>query len=316
MIVSDQTMTTETLRQLQLSEFYLLTEFKAFCKKHTLHFTLDFGSIIGAIRHQGFIPWDDDIDIAMLRWDYDAFLEYAKSWNHPNIFVQSFESDPEFVHAFTRIRLNGSLALQEEWKHMDVHHGIFIDVFPYDVIPSQKEERDRHQEKIYTLQQTKLHRVSYLRTNSFAGFIRTLVTHPQSLRSMQYLNRKQTAIMTRYNQGYTDSDSVTHMTQGFPKYTEYRRTIQEHNSATLFPFEGSYFPVPQNYEALLLNTYGDYLSYPPKAERTPHHGVVELIFRQDILEEMQRNQGKQSQDADATNHKNESAERAEESDRD
>ncbi|WZU02715.1 LicD family protein [Erysipelothrix sp. D19-032] len=282
MIVSDQTLSKELIRKLQLNELYLLKEFNDFCSKHMIPFTLDFGSIIGAIRHRGFIPWDDDIDIAMLRWDYDVFLEMTKQWNNEQIFVQNYDTDPQYVHSFTRLRLNNSKALQEEWSHLDVHHGIFIDIFPYDVMPSSMGSIRLHEEEISILQEAKLKRVKLLGDNDKVLWERAKIHCPLALNSMQELNRMQTKVMSKYNETHRDSDFVTHMTRGFKTYREYRRRIHDHLRPSYYAFEKILLPIPNNYQFILHNTYGDYLSFPPSSQRKPHHGLIELEFNEKI----------------------------------
>lgn len=266
--VQDKTIDRATLRKIQISQYYMLESFKMFCERNELMYTLDFGSMLGAIRHNGFIPWDDDIDIAMLRNDYDRFLELSKNWNHENIFVQNYHTDPEFVHSFTRLRLNGTLAIQKSWQHLNVHHGIFIDIFPYDTIAGDEAACQTHADEIRKIQSEKM------------GYVLSKTVNKENLYK---LNCRQTTLVSKNNRGFNPDDQVSHMTQGLDTYYESRRYISDFTGASQHMFEKNLFPIPKNYDTILKYNYGDYMKYPVATERQPHHGVIELGFRDDIL---------------------------------
>ena len=121
----------EELRKVQLEA---LLEVDRICKKFGITYQLFSGTLLGAIRHKGFIPWDDDIDICMLRNDYDRFIEVCKTELDTTYFLQNYETDKNFIHNITRIRKNNTIALQSACAELDMHHGIFIDIFPMDNI--------------------------------------------------------------------------------------------------------------------------------------------------------------------------------------
>lgn len=124
----------DNLRKLQETELEILLETDRICRKYEILYQLSGGTLLGAVRHKGFIPWDDDVDICMLREDYNRFLSICEKELGEKYFLQTYETDSEFFHSFARIRKNNTLALQRQYKGMDMHHGIFIDVFPLDNI--------------------------------------------------------------------------------------------------------------------------------------------------------------------------------------
>ena len=136
-IESDKTLTPETLRKLQLVELKALDEVKRICELHNLKYFLIAGNLIGAIRHKGFIPWDDDIDIGMMRSDYDKFIEYCKTdLDTEHFFLQTPSTEKgngDFELA--RIRINGTKFVEKHRKDLNLHNGIFVEVFPYDDLP-------------------------------------------------------------------------------------------------------------------------------------------------------------------------------------
>ena len=121
------------LRLIQEIELDILLEFDRICKKHGLKYQLYSGTLIGAVRHEGFIPWDDDIDVAMPRADYDKFIE-LKDELADDYFFQSYETDPQYINRFGKIRKNGTVFMEKLVQELDMHHGIYIDVFPFDNI--------------------------------------------------------------------------------------------------------------------------------------------------------------------------------------
>src|SRR5699024_6110897 len=117
-------------RKAQMIQLEILKEFDRFCKEHNIKYQLYAGTLLGAIRHKGFIPWDDDIDIAMTRDQYERFLE--KYINNERYFLQNFQTDYNYFRQFSRLRKNNTVFRQEQYSNLDIHHGIFIDIFPLD----------------------------------------------------------------------------------------------------------------------------------------------------------------------------------------
>lgn len=126
----------DRLRKIQLRELDILKEFVRICNKHDLHYFLAGGTLLGAVRHKGFIPWDDDIDVAMLREDYDRFAQLAPLELDKRYFYQSPDTDPYYFLTYNKIRENGTEIYEERFKDAKFHKGIFIDIFPLDFCPT------------------------------------------------------------------------------------------------------------------------------------------------------------------------------------
>lgn len=124
------------LRKLQLVELEILNEFVRICEAHSLQYYLVGGTLLGAVRHKGFIPWDDDIDVAMPREDYDSFAQIAPQELNSQYFYQSPETDPYYFLTYAKIRKNGTKVYEERFKYAKFHKGIFIDIFPLDLCPN------------------------------------------------------------------------------------------------------------------------------------------------------------------------------------
>lgn len=128
------------LKKLQNIELTILKEFDEICTENNLSYFLCGGSAIGAIRHGGFIPWDDDIDVGMNREDYDKFLKIAKEQYSDRYTIQNNEENPDFPLMNTRWGLNGTKFVPEDFKYVKGDFGIFLDIFCFDNIPDAEKE--------------------------------------------------------------------------------------------------------------------------------------------------------------------------------
>lgn len=126
----------ETLRRLQLVELEILKAVDAVCREHDIAYFLDSGTALGARRHCGFIPWDDDIDIGMPRDDYERFLKVAPAALGDVYAVVSPEGDERLAGLFAKVWKRGTKFHTKETEEAGVDQGIFIDVFPYDLVAS------------------------------------------------------------------------------------------------------------------------------------------------------------------------------------
>ncbi len=129
-------LTTNQLKAIQTIELQVLKKFDEICVKHDLKYTFVGGTLIGAIRHKGFIPWDDDIDIAMPRKDFDKFKKYAIEELGENFFYQCIDTDQEYKYLYDKIRVNNTVFKEAYLAIYNIHHGIFFDIFPLDYLPS------------------------------------------------------------------------------------------------------------------------------------------------------------------------------------
>ena len=118
------------LRGLQLCELEILKEFIRICDKHRLKYYLAWGTLLGAVRHQGFIPWDDDIDVCMFYEDYLKFKEICKAELHSDFFYEDSEAHEEYFLYWAKLRKNNTTCMTQSEKKLNIHWGVGIDIFP------------------------------------------------------------------------------------------------------------------------------------------------------------------------------------------
>lgn len=128
----------DVIAKVQNCELDILEQIDRICRKYKLEYFGIGGTALGTVRHAGFIPWDDDIDIAMPRKDYEIFLSVAENELAGGYHVQNFKEEPESPFYFTKLRKNNTRFVEYYLKDYKMHHGIFVDIFPFDNIPDKE----------------------------------------------------------------------------------------------------------------------------------------------------------------------------------
>ena len=267
-----------SLREIQLVQLEIMIAFDRICKKHDITYQLFAGTLLGAVRHKGFIPWDDDVDVCMLRPEYDRFLEIAQQELDPDYFVQNTYTDPEYYNIFTRIRKNGTFFDQPTYQEFNFHKGIFIDIFPLDNLPGNWFRRVAKTRSLALLRffhrkfnkLRKIENVTKVK-NPLKRLLKHLGHFVACRVSNAFMTRLQDAICVRHNR--KETALVTHLTDGAlrNRWFQYRMKRTDVLDSIMLEFEGHDFPAPRNYDFILRQIYGDYLQLPPEEERFPHH---------------------------------------------
>ncbi len=253
-------------------ELQILCEIDRICKKYDISYHLTYGTLLGAIRHEGFIPWDDDIDVAMERKEYERFKQVCKEELSDKFFYQCNETDGEYFHLMDKIRMNNTVFKETYLAKWNIHHGIYVDIFPLDFVPEGWLKRKIH---FFYFQFFRIGLMSkYLDVKERKGIkkifsiLLRIVYAPFSL---SFLYKKSEIIASKYKvQGkyiFSMYDSIK--TDSLLEY-EWIKTTKN------VLFEGLSFPVPEHFEDVLKVFYGDYRKLPPEEERVPQHNIEEL----------------------------------------
>lgn len=263
--------TKEQLRELQLKELELLDVFKSFCEEHNLTFYFCGGCCIGALRHKGFVPWDDDIDIFMPRDDYeklyDLWTQYGDNEKYPLL-----RTTKEFFsgNIFTTIVDSSTTWIKPDFVNLDIPLGVPMDIFPLDGCPSGKFAR---RIQIVHALLFSLYNAQVIPRNH-GGLIAAasrfmLAIVPKKLRYRLW--RYHEKAMTKYS--FKESEYITELTAG----PHYMRNIYPKSAFTgvaYKEFEGRQMPLPGGYDKYLKIAFGDYMEMPPRDKQKPHHDIV------------------------------------------
>lgn len=260
-----------SLREIQLESLAILKAIDKVCATEGLRYWLMFGSLIGAVRHKGFIPWDDDLDIAMPRGDYEKLLDYFDSHSEelkPLVALKPVvgQNQPFLI---TRISNTEFRMCGEYGDYLD-ELGTFVDIYPLDGLGNDVEGSIVHKTSAYKLVINYLRACNHDISNNGSGALRTFAKKVYSMLlgdPGKYQGKLNALCLER---GFDDSAYVSNVSWTVSADESiYERAWFE--STERMPFEDMKVPVPGGYDSLLRCDYGDYMRLPPESERVGHH---------------------------------------------
>lgn len=250
------------LRELQLYKLEILKEITEICEGHGLKYVLSSGTLLGAIRHNGYIPWDDDVDISLMWNDYLELLNVLREDCPDRFFVQNLWTDKNYPCLWTQLRVNGTTSMPKKLAALDMHWGICIDIFPMFSV-SDDDEKFEKQKKAFRLARALLAKeLMCAKGESPTGAQRLLNMLPNGLRHGMVKG-----ILKKYAyQSSADEymcDSYNAVIRRKYRYAD-MADVEKHS------FEGYMMNVPRGYDAILTGIYGDYMTPPPPEKRGGH----------------------------------------------
>lgn len=258
----------ECLKRIQLE---LLDEISSFCKKNNLTFYLASGTLLGAIRHHGYIPWDDDIDICMPREDYDKLCKlYPKN---EKFFLQTPETDKCYFYHFGKFMRKHTIYNEYCTQHLKGEKGIFIDIFPINGYPEKKGQAFFYK---------------------FWLFVLNKKSYPRKMLKLRDIKRnigyRCMTLVSWILLWWAPYNMCAKMRDNFIKKHQYKNSklcsvgtnlrrifLKEYfQGVSMVKFEGRELPAMQNYDGYLRTMYGEYMLMPDETERIGHHFLVEF----------------------------------------
>lgn len=250
------------LRKVQFIQLDILKQVIALCEKHDITYFAAYGTLLGAVRHKGFIPWDDDIDLMMPRPDYDRFCEIAQTELKKPFFLQTMETDSGYLFSIAKVHNLNTAFIQKKQIKARLKSGIFIDVWPLD---GWEETRYcKHKYSFYKRFYKYYRYCPGMDTGDIIKFLLCKVFNAVFFgnKSRKFFRNKMSGTIA-----YDDAEFVSIR----PSNT---KALYEKNwckEAVNGMFENTPIKLPIGYDAVLRADYGDYMQLPPENERSPHH---------------------------------------------
>lgn len=263
----------EDLARLHGELLDIMAEIVRVCEVCDIPYFIQGGTAIGALFNKGIVPWDDDIDIGMTRADYERFLQLAPQHLRPQYFLEWFGTESNTPFYFAKVKKNGTLFVEEMFRDMDIHHGIFVDIFPYDRIPDNPmlerlhRFRSRFWINCFIGKQIWLWRwcgrceIDRPLPKSFAGCLPVRIVC--SLLSRERIYAKMCRVLGAYNGCDCRRVNIVRM----PKDQIPRADIE---NAVMMPFGGMMVRAPRNIESYLRHHYPNLRPELPEEEQINH----------------------------------------------
>ncbi len=264
----------ELLDKLHSHHLNALLEADRLCKKHNIRYYLVTGTLLGAVRHKGFIPWDDDLDIGLLRPDYERFLQVAQTELSDRFFLQTNATDPEYFLCYAKIRVNGTRFVEESSQNCNIHHGVYIDIFPLDNAPDQPALRRLHAftTRLLSTAVKAKSKMVVSKNRKGTGLVYNLLkilTAPFRLGTLvKGMDKLMTISKNNSSECIVNINSAYSYAKECVKRSYFESTVE-------LDFEGYKMSCPAGWHGYLTDVYRDYMTPPPEDKRYNRHSAVE-----------------------------------------
>jgi len=271
-------MEMEETKKLKQAMLDVLFEVKRICDKYRIDYFLIGGTLIGAIRHNGFIPWDDDIDIGMLRADYQRFIRACKRDLDSRYRLVLWNNEKDNPNIYAKIKIKGTTYIEKRSQNTKQSKEIFIDIFPFDNSPDNKRKAIKHGRKIAFYRRLLAMKCGVDFSDS-TSFVKSVLNHFLktisffcSREKLYYKNISLCRLYEKCNTRYVVNACGTY------NYMKERNARKMFCEFTEVPFESGMFKTIKRYDEYLAHIYGDYMALPPVSDRTSRHGLIKIDF--------------------------------------
>ena len=263
---NNEELNEEELKNIQLG---ILNYIKKVCDKNNINYFLTAGTLLGAIRHKGFIPWDDDIDIGLLNEDYKRFIEVLKNEKNERYILLERKDDKSYFYPFVKIVDTATILIEDNYNPIN-NYGVYVDVFSYIGTPNNKLKRKLFFHQIKNTQRIIAYKSFHRITDRnivkrllklFLKNVFKLVNMDAVLSYNEYLQNKYNSIKSDFVMNNWSLGNMKHALitkKSFDHFIEWE-------------FENNKYRIPQDYDEILKTSYGDYMTLPPVEKRISNH---------------------------------------------
>ncbi len=259
------------LEEIKNIELAILKYIDHICRENKIEYFLTAGSLIGAIRHKGIIPWDDDIDIGLKRENYNKLIEILKNDENSQYFLMDYTTQTDYFYPYAKL-VDKRTVLQEKVVRKISNYGIFVDIFAYDTLPDDACLRDKRYNKQKKIQR----QIVYYATKEVFGknklkrLLEVIYKKYCEILGIGFILKKYNKICMQYN----NADGQD-MISNWPtvKKDEAIQKKEYFNQVIDWEFDGLKIKIPEKYDSFLTNMYGDYMTLPSEEERNGKHNM-------------------------------------------
>lgn len=270
-------MTQDELKEISLVQLDIMDEVHRICQKRKITYYIIGGTLLGAVRHKGFIPWDVDIDLAMPREDYERFREICAEELGERFYYLDYTQRKNYLppHALVCKR-NTRICMKHDHQNPNpMERGIYLDVFPLDNAPDDPILQRKQATALRRLRRLKNYRLFYSYSNKrWKRYAHYGISALLSWISVTKLNRHQQKLMQKYREEQTQY--LCSMASGYP-YEKQCMPREIYGQPVLLEFEGREYCAPARYEDYLTRLYGDYMTLPPEEKRRANLTVFSSV---------------------------------------
>lgn len=254
-----------SLAEVKSIETEILDYIASICEENNLRYFLAGGTLLGAIRHKGFIPWDDDIDINMPRPDYEKLIKIMSD-KTGRFKLMTAESSEDYVYAFAKMVDTTTELIEQDIPHPG--YGLFVDIFPLDGLPDNESDRKKFQDKMWTYNNM----LGYSVQKGTVGRSLTFKLKYIISKCIGYRRLLRLVLHNAKKYPYDSCEYTAVITTAVNKYRKIPRKLYE--SAVKVTFEGKSYYAPEQYDDYLSGLYGDYMTLPPEEKRVSNHSFT------------------------------------------
>ena len=262
------------MNDLQKCQLEILKAFIAVCEKHNLTYYLVGGTALGAVRHKGFIPWDDDIDVGLPREDYEKFIKLQNEFVGTKYFIQTFETDPKYIYNYAKLRDSSTTYIENFYKTFQMNHGVWVDIFPIDGMSMEDVPAEKLAKKVKkNWARVRLPYVWALRRKfSKRTFFKDLAINALAILffwgNVGHWNNKRT---DRINKEIPFDKAVLVGNRFGINYKREAMPREVYGKGVEGVFEGVKVMLPSQTDTYLTLLYHDYMKLPPIEKQVGHH---------------------------------------------